>query len=255
MEHSRKQGRALVIVILVVLILIGGLFLVVYSSLDKIVKTAMEHFGSQILGTTVQVSAVDISPTSGTGTIRSVHVRNPGGFSPGDAFSLGEISLKIDVASVTGNPVVINEVLINAPVVSYELNNKGQSNIDAIRKNVEKYQGGSSEASSSSEGETDEGEPLRLIIRKFSFENGRIKAGVAGMEGDEVTVDLPSIRLKGLGGANGAAPDEIGKTVMMAFGRSVTKAVSTEGIANLLDEKIGGTAGEAAKGLLKKVFK
>ena len=248
-----KQGRALVVVILVVLVAVGGLVYFLYSSLDRIVEKSIEHFGSQILGTTVGVSSVEISIASGKGTIRGVHVGNPDGFSPGDAFSLGEITLDIDVASVTGSPVVINEVLIDAPEVHYELNSNGKSNIDSIRKCVENYRGDSGEPSSPSE--DDDGEPLRLVIRKFSFENGRIKMGVAGVKGDGVTVELPPIRLNDLGGQGGAAPDEIGKTVMMAFGRSVTKAVSTKGLANLLDEKIGGTAGEAAKGLLKKVFK
>ena len=47
------------------------------TSLDAIVERAIERYGSEITGTAVRVSSVDISLTSGRGTVRGLTVANP----------------------------------------------------------------------------------------------------------------------------------------------------------------------------------
>ena len=88
----------------VVIVLLGALWLL-YSSLDFVVKEAIEKYGSQATGTSVRVASVSISLTSGRGTLRGVRIANPPGFSSGDAFAFGEVTLEIDVGTVTDDPV------------------------------------------------------------------------------------------------------------------------------------------------------
>ncbi|MFP6638618.1 MAG: hypothetical protein VCC04_00130, partial [Myxococcota bacterium] len=92
---------------LVGLVVLGFYF--VYSNLDGIVKNAIEHYGSEVMGTSVRVGDVSISPTAGTGRIERLRIEEPDGFGGGDVISFKEIELGIDIRSLTQTkPIVID---------------------------------------------------------------------------------------------------------------------------------------------------
>ncbi len=124
---------------LIVLIAIVVLYFV-FSSLDSLIVAAVEKFGSQITQTEVRLKEAKVSVTSGEGALRGLSMGNPKGFKTGNALRLGEISLKLDVGTVTKDPVVIKEIVISAPQVTYEFGPNG-SNIDAIKRNINAYVG------------------------------------------------------------------------------------------------------------------
>ena len=64
----------------------------VLSSLDGMVKTAIETYGSQATETTVLVDSVQIVLKDGSGAIRGLTVGNPQGFATPQAFSLGQVA-------------------------------------------------------------------------------------------------------------------------------------------------------------------
>lgn len=245
-------------------IILGGVALVVaalgvaifyfVSSLDSLVKSAIETYGSQAMGTAVRVSSVQIALTSGKGTIRGVTVANPRGFSSADAFRLGEITLQIDPASVKGRPVVVDQVVIRAPEVSYELDESGRSNIDVIRDHLRRYQGPEADERGAGEGGASSGEEVQLVVKRFTFEDGKLAANTEAVGGKSATVELPSLRLTGLGEPRGATGAEIGKTVMTAYSKKVLGTVAASQLDRVIDEKLGGETGEAAKKLLQRVF-
>ena len=80
------------------------------------------------------------SATSGEGVLRGLKMGNPKGFKSDSAFRLGEVRVRIDIDSLGRDTVVIKEVVITAPEITYELWPNG-SNIDAIRRNVESTMG------------------------------------------------------------------------------------------------------------------
>jgi hypothetical protein len=231
-------------------LLVLGAVLLLYTSLDSIVREAIERYGSELTGTRVRVSSVDISPRSGQGTLRGLRVANPEGFGGGDAFRLGEITVRIDVGTLTGDPIVVEEVKIEGPVVNYQLDPKGRSNVSVIQSHVEGYSSGSG----GSEGAGEPGAPKRLRIRRFSFENGTVELDAEALGVDKRSTNLPSLKLSDLGGRSGAPPDVIGKQVLVAFGRRVTKSVAASGLERTIDEKLGGKAAEAAKGILRSIM-
>ena len=55
--------------VVVVVALAAGVYFLL-TSLDVIVERAIEHYGSEITGTAVRVASVDISLSSGRGTVR-----------------------------------------------------------------------------------------------------------------------------------------------------------------------------------------
>ncbi len=236
---------------LLVVLAAAGVVYYVVTNLDSLVEGAIEKYGSQVLGTRVRVGSVRIDLGEQRGTIRGLRVANPSGFSSGDAFRLGEITVQIDAGSVTGSPIVVPQVVVVGPEVSYEMNETGTSNIDAILAHTKSFGDGGSEASAGTGGE---GEPPRIAIGRFVFEKGVMSSDFTPVGGEEITADLPPVRLSNIGGSRGATPGEIGQRVATAFLGSVTVAVARSQAEAMVEKKLGGAAGEAAKGLLRGVL-
>ena len=100
-----------------VAVVVVAVLLYAAASLDRLVKQGIETYGSRIVGAPVRVGSVEISLSSGRGTLRELSISNPDGFSSGEALRLGEITLDIQLSSLTQEPLVIQEVKILAPEV------------------------------------------------------------------------------------------------------------------------------------------
>jgi len=247
-----------------VLIGVGGLvavivvvLVVVWSSLDGIVKSAIETYGSEVTQTKVSVADVKLSLGSGEGSISGLNIGNPAGFSDPNLFKLGKISVKIDTNTVTQNPVVIDEVIIQSPSVSYEINKSGASNAEILKKNVAEATGGGGSSGSSSAASEPSGEEVKLIIRKLVIEGGKAKVKIAALGGLEQSVNIPRIQLKDIGKkSNGASAAEIAEQVSKSMLNGVTSAVSSLGVGKYIGKsadmfkdaagKVGGVVSGAA---------
>ncbi len=238
---------------LVAVLAVAGALYFVLSNLDAIVKTAIEDQGSRALGTRVEVGSVRIDLREGRGTIRDLRVANPEGFSSGDVFQLGVISVQIDAGSVTGNPVVVPEVLISGPEVNFEMNERATSNVQALLDQLQSRGGGDPEPPAGVQ-PSDDGEPTRIAIRSFVFEKGAMSADFTALGGVPIEAPLPAVRLTDIGGPEGAAPDELGRAVATAFLNSVLRAAA-RGQAEALVDKGVQEAGKAARDLLKDAFR
>ena len=240
-----KIGRTIGISVLVlVVIVIAGVFYVL-SSLDTIVAGAIEKYGSQVTRTPVTVSSVGIDLQTGSAAIKQISVGNPAGFSQPEVFTLGGISTRLDVASVGQDPIVIEEIRVDKPVVYYEINNTGQSNIKQLQKNIEQSTGGSGKESA----ESGESRGPKVVIRKLVIEGGRIDARVAALGDKSRSADLPRIQLNNIGdpARGGATGTEVTRQVVNAIIAKVGPAVANMG----LDKYLGKSVDEA-KALLKE---
>ena len=252
-------------VIAVVIIAIGGAVFYMFSNLDGLVKTAIETIGTKVAGVPVRLSSVAISLTDGKASLKGLSVANPSGFKTPTAFALGEITVAIDTASVTKNPVVIKEVTIVAPEVTYELGGSG-SNIDAIQKNVQSFtasQGGAKEpakaATPAPAADKDGQDAKKLVIDLLQLKDGKVTLATP-LPGGKATTPLPDIKLTNIGKAsNGATGAEIAGQVLDAVSKTALKAVTSLGIGNLVNGLTGavggagGAAGGAASGGLNAV--
>lgn len=132
-------------------IIVGGLVVIkgvmlsflLFSSLDSVITEAVEHFGSEITQTEVTLDKTVISATTGKGALHGLKVGNPKPFKTPSAFQFSEVSLELDLPSVTKDTVIIKEIVIAGPEITYEVGSGG-SNIDAIKKNVDSFSGSSS---------------------------------------------------------------------------------------------------------------
>ncbi len=242
--------RKLIVAALALLMVIVGIAVFLYNSIDSIVEAAIEKEGSRVLGTRLSVGSVDISLKSGRGTIRDVSMANPKGFSSNEMFTLGEITVDIDVKSLNRDPVVIDEITISAPKVRAEMNAQAQTNVGVVKSTVDKYQS----APAPKERKEDSGFEKRFVIEKFVFEEGTVDLDATAMGVEATQVALPPVRLNHVGGSKGDSPDGIAKTVSRAFLGAVTDVVADEAKRRATDkakEELNNKAKELIHNLVK----
>jgi len=257
--------KVMLVVGLVLIVVIGAVVYFLTSGLDGLVKAAVEQGGSEVTKVDVTLDKADVSLTEGRAALHGLKVGNPAGFEGDRAFAMGSISVTMDTATVTQDPVVIKEVVVTNPEVTYELGEKG-SNIDALKKNVESYGTG---------GETSESEGPKVIIENLYVRGGKVKVSATQLGGKSMTASLPEIHLQDIGKDEGGADaSEVAEQVMVALTSHINGFVSGldlsgvfEGVGKVPDSLKGlaggaaGKAGEAAKGVtdeageaVKKLF-
>ena len=175
-----------------------------------------------------------------------------------NAFDLGGISVTLNTATLTQSPVVIKEVVIDGPAVTFEIGPQG-SNVTTIRSNVDSYGkrfGGGQEAKEK-QGAEDEGP--KLVIENLYVRRGRVNVSTSGLEaagiqGRSMEAPLPDIHLKDIGKKdNGASPAQVAEQVLASLTQASYETVQRLGIGGTLEtvrqnlEK--GTAGAAAGGV------
>ena len=234
---------SIIIAVLLAIVIGAGIFL--FSSLDGLVKAGIEKAGTQVTQTKVAVGDVKITLSSGQGTISNLEVDSPAGFSRKQIFTLGEVTVAIDPKTITEKVIVIDKVIIKAPQIYYEINDKGDSNLDVLKKNVQQA---TSKMKSSDKAETG-GDEVKLIIRKFVIEGAEVDARIAALGGKDLSANIPRIQLNDLGkDSGGASAGEIAEKVTKVLISKTTKAVAELGVQQYL----GKTADEAKAQLEQK---
>jgi hypothetical protein len=219
------------------------------SNLNSLVAGAIEEHGSDVTDTRVGVSGVDISLREGRGSIKGLTVASPEGFEATDAFSLGDITVDIDLKSVREDPVVIDEIRIRAPVVNAEVTGTGASNIDELRKRVQAYTAG---ASGDGGGESGRG-TKNFRIKLFVFEQGRVEVDASALGVEKRTITLPEIRLSDVGGPSGAAPDELVKVILTTVAKKAMSEIADSEVKRLVKNQLGDSITDKAKGLFERI--
>ena len=180
------------IVILVVLVLVVGL--IGFFFLNGMIKGGVETVLPEITGTPVKVESVNISVVSGKAEISGFLIGNPDGFKTENAFSLDGVNVALDVPSIFSDEVVIEEIRITAPKITYE---KGldSSNISKIKENVDKYasKGGGGDGEGEDPGTTGEGTSKKVRIKRIVLEEGEIAVSIVAFQGKTVALPLPAV--------------------------------------------------------------
>jgi uncharacterized protein involved in outer membrane biogenesis len=202
----------------------------------------IEEEGSRIAGGPVRVSGVEIGLRDGRGSIRGLRIANPEGFSKGDVFSLGEIAVQLDVASLAEPPYRLKEVTIGAPEVRFELDARARSNVQVI---LDRVKASSGSAKKGGAPESEGGKPVELRIDVFRFADGRLSADAGALGGERGELQLPPLTKRDLAGE----PAEIGAALLDAYAASVVRTVAASQIGDAAD-RVTKEAGKALRDLL-----
>jgi hypothetical protein len=231
-----KRSRKVLIIFAALAVVFFAALAVLWTNIDRIVKAAIEKYGSEVTRTEVRVSSVSIRLTAGEGAISGLTVANPRGFSSSRVFSLGTISARIDTSTVASGPVVIDEVRISAPQVVYEMNASGDTNIGALKKNIAQSTAGP--PTKGTKKGTSAGTKARVFIRKLVIENGRIDVRIAAFGDRPSTVTLRRIELRDIGKHGGATPGQVAEQVLTALVEQVSADVARSGAERYVEKSI-----------------
>ncbi|MEX0962772.1 MAG: hypothetical protein WDZ52_01845 [Pseudohongiellaceae bacterium] len=181
--------------IVVLLLLVGGGF---YFYLDSIVKSGIEVVGTRVLGTTVTVDSILLSPFSGQGTISGLRVENPEGFESQYAFELDSVSVELDVNSLFSDVIEIQSVIIMQPIITYETKIT-TDNIRTLLANIPE--------SGTAAGSTEEsgGAAQQVIIREFKMLGSQLNFVAAAVTAPLTLADIEIQNIGAQGGSTSAA--------------------------------------------------
>jgi hypothetical protein len=237
--------RKLAIALAVLAALAAGALWWTYESLDVIVKFALEYYGPKVAGVDVKVSEVRISPTDGRGSLRGIEIGNPPGFSAPHAARFGEASVWIDPATIRSPVVLIHEIVIADPAITYERGARS-TNLDVIEKRIAE----SAAAAQSVPAGTSPlaGEKRRYTIERFVIRGAKVTMTNNALKGQGVTFDLPEIEMKEIGKERGVTADEASRLVIATVSTRIAQKVLT----NIELLRKGGLEGamDALKGLV-----
>lgn len=218
------------------------LFIALNLWLGTQVQTAIVEIGSGLTKTTVKLENVRIELLNGLVQLDGLEIGNPPGFTAPHAVRLGTARVRLDVRSALSGTVVIDEILVEAPDITFE--GLPTSNLSVIQGNV--TAAGSSKPADDKPAKPAVSGSKKFLIKKFTLTHGRVAASVGGQS---LRLSLPDIHLTDIGKeTGGATPEQVASAVFSAITRSATGAVTDQ-------TKQAGDAATKAAESLKKLFK
>jgi hypothetical protein len=227
-----KKKKVMLVVVVGVPVLVALGLVALFLSLNSIIRAGVEKVGPQITGTEVRLEEVDISPFSGRGTLKGIFVGNPAGFKSPSIFELGEVTVDIEPGSVFSDTVVIKEIVVIAPKITFEGNLSG-SNVGKLLENIESFAGGGGEtgpASEPTEAPKSEKGGKKIIIDRFVFIDGEVALTANILIEAKASLALPELELTGIGRkSGGVTAQEAAQQVFPALYKAIIEAVSSSG--------------------------
>lgn len=232
-----------------VLVVVAVLGIVLFlGNLDKIIKGAIEGVGSELLGVPLTVTAVEIDARGGKGQISGLSIGNPPGYTSPQAFKMDMIRLGINYDSIGKQPLVINELNIQSPVVQLELKNDGSTNLQTLMSNMQQNSTKADQKATEQQpdsGSIEKGEPARIAIKQLVIAG--VEVQVHALDQPVESVILPDIVLNDVGQQTGLTPAEIGQLIL--------GEIINQSLAATIEKKMTEKIEESAKGLFDDLKK
>ncbi|MEI7851282.1 MAG: hypothetical protein WCH86_05575 [Kiritimatiellales bacterium] len=239
----RKGKKILLITGAAILVL----WLVLMLSLGQIVKAGINTAGPKLAGVPVHVKTVIVQPFLGIVRMKGLVIGNPSGFNTLSAMELNDFKLNIKMSSLFSDAIVIKEILIDAPQITYEKGLKS-SNLSTLQENLAPK--GAAAPKTEAAPEKKKGAAKKVIIEDFQLNGAKVHVTITALGGKKFTLPLPDIKMKDIGKSSGGAnPAEVISEVFNSISKAVVDAVASTGnIAGDALKGAGGAATDAAKG-------
>lgn len=216
-KQKRKLGRKILkwiifSVIGLIALIAGGVYYI-YNHYDwqSVVRDLVHQHGTAVVGTDVNIGSIKLSLKDGNGSVGNITVANPKGYSKDYIIKLEGVSVSVNKDSViklvketaqkTGpnvKTVVINEIMVNKPEVTYELMSLNKNNADDILQNIKKNTASSAKKPAKEEKKSDI--EYKVAIKKVVVANGSatVAANLLGAS-QSLSLNLPTITINNLG--------------------------------------------------------
>ncbi len=250
-----------VVVRLLVLIGVVGIVAVVLVglSLNALVKSGIETMGPQVLGVPVTLEDVDIALLSGKNMragLTQLVINNPEGYKTASAVSLPDIRVHVDRNSLLTDTVIVEEMLIVAPAMTFEWSLRG-SNLGTIQENLKRNTRSDGNGREKGEKHEEKEEFEKTIhIKKVMVKDAIINVSFTGGQSEVVQLPLPDLELRDIGNPSGGTTFSQASAVIFdeIYG-AIIKAVMKSGI--LLPqgvEQLGKSLGKMGQELLQELL-
>jgi len=182
-----------IVIVVLLLVVIGGV--VLYFSLNGILRTQIEQQSSKSLNLPTNLGGASLAIFGGDLSLQNYKVASPPGFSSQPMLELGGLDVKVSYGQLRSTPARIQSITIDSPKMLLEQKD-GKFNIKAMTENLPP--GKPTEP-------TAEGESMKLIIDQISIKDPQvtIRPGLPGLP-EEIPVKLGSFEMKNVGNADGA---------------------------------------------------
>jgi hypothetical protein len=226
------------------------------TSLDDRIKNHIEQTATKLAGVPVTIGSVDISIFNGTGEINELTVKNPKGYSQGNAFEMNSIRIDVALGSVFKQPFVVNELVIDSPVINLELKEDYQSNLqDIVNTSIQQNKAGSDSGESStsttesavtggeaqnrvdsnSREELSDEDYFRMVFKQLDMVGITFSAKRGN---DEWTDTLPAVSMKDLGGDEGIGTRALGITIVSKLTKETVQQAAKRKLTDVAEEKL-----------------
>lgn len=230
------MGKKALIAIVVLVLVVAAVIWKVGANLDGIVAGMIEEVGTDVLKTRVTVSAVSVDLKEGKAVISGLTVANPPGYSPSNLLEVATVEVDLAFNSLPSNALNIQAVNIRNPVIIYEGDANGGSNLQTVLDNMEEDAPVTSGDNSTPGGSNHD--EFKLIIDSLTFSGGRVMASSALKPGEVIEFELPDIRMKDIGRAEGGVTtDAVAEMVVRKLLRQTVRAAAKSELNNILEEK------------------
>jgi hypothetical protein len=200
--------RLLVRLGLALLLLLGLALGTLWWRLDALAERVIERGASERLGAATEIDRLLLRPISGILSLRGLSIANPPGYA-GSFLAVDRARADLDVTTLRREVIEVREVALDGVAVTLE-QARGGSNYDAI---VSKLGAGEPSA-----------DPAGPSVRVRDLYVRNITAQLRLAPTPPLTVEIPEIHLKALGGPDGAGSGEITAEVV----RAILTSVATE---------------------------
>jgi uncharacterized protein involved in outer membrane biogenesis len=221
------------------------------SNLGPIIRQAVNTYGPGITQTDVRLGDAGLSLFSGEVKLEDFLVGNPQGFKSSQAIKVARIYVDVDEKSVAGNPIVIDQIEILAPEITYEKTAR-DDNFHALLRNVKKQTRrapSGDTAKTSGGGSADKGGGTKLLIRSLVIKEGRVNLTAAALAGQTVTAELPYIEIQNVGGEkNGVTPEKAFNLILAALYEQIQSPDVTAALSKGLESLGVEVKGVSVKG-------
>jgi hypothetical protein len=236
------------------LLIAGGAFLFLSGdAINALIKKQIEQVGSEVTQQVVTVDNVDMKLLNGAGTIKGIVLANPAKYKAPSAFSLQEVTLDINLKSLSTDLIVIDQIVIDKPEAVVEFTESGGANIkdilDAIQKNLPQTAEPEQESTSA---KTD---PI-IRVNKFVLSGVALTVDLTKLGNKAHQATLADISLTNIGGKAGMPASQLGAELIKQALSSIWKQAKKEQTKILKDEveeKVKDKVKDKLGGLLDKL--
>ncbi len=229
--------RLALFVVGIFLLTLVSVFLIGFIWAGPLIEKALRVYGPEAFGADVKVEDVSLGLLGGSAELDGLVIGNPEGYNEPVAIDAQEIKIRLSLRSLFTDTVVIEDILISSPVITYE--KKGSmTNIKQLQLNATTW----AESLSDKEREAESDEPsTKVVIRRFRIENGTLRVKLAHLPA--VPIKLADIERTDIGGEASDAQNfgHAAKDILASLQLNASDAVENA------DEAIEHAAKEALK--------